>query len=835
LVSSPGYATLRMGLRPPRVAVVFDGGVGWHYWARLALHTCTKLWGGEGFILVPHDGGRVRPEMLAAVRAYDPDYVVTLQRTIRTVEEAAPGSLKLTDPDGQPVEGTRRDQLVEQLGDSPVEFAADAQARDKVASVCSPHRRRAIDGEGWDEDVTILAIDGGAVRLTKAADIPHVAGGTCLSAPPDWGGPLGVAVAARCGAVEEPRVGGDHGLDEKDLRRLVYWLVDSERGLGAPPFDIVWHFGAALNVDPASVGTAFERTTHGLTSIGRGFRPRRRVLLSVGDGADDFALAYLYQRLYGHGIWLPTAWWATNGTPDKLVSFAVRTVVSRHVLHGDSIAVATTSVDSATMDAILADLRQPTAWGEGDEERMAQRYEKHITRDALEWSADGVLYLAVDGQFDQDYAIPITRNDAGDVEMVVPCPPPVVNHPDLAACTTLHWQVDIELIEADTPRGRGLDGHTLLADGQDPYLTWIRSGRDGVVYESERLNFIVAGTSPASRLARPRLRVPSLATWAGLMVAQDGKRMQFSAAGRRVEVMRRLWGDRAALAEQFAGPMLPVLRAFRPSGKKSTFVFDETDGVVLPTGAGDHLWEGYLTFAGILKYGGADDDSVPEFRGQIDESLERGILRRGLILGCAQCGRPAFLAIDELAQVNRCPRCSAHNNLSHPRWKQPKTEPQWYYDLHPTVREHLSQDGEIPLLLSHHLRAKSRSYVDVAELELTNPDTGPLAEADLIALSDGQMITAEAKRPGSLGTARELRRAVAKRALLAEQLRADQILIATAEAEWQQASIDALCHEIRNRPWSITAPRARLVCGLGTNAVTDLRVDAETGQISPWP
>ncbi|MEV6969842.1 hypothetical protein AB0M47_32475 [Hamadaea sp. NPDC051192] len=263
-------------------------------------------------------------------------------------------------------------------------------------------------------------------------------------------------------------------------------------------------------------------------------------------------------------------------------------------------------------------------------------------------------------------------------------------------------------------------------------------------------------------------------------------------------------------------------------------MFAAADGVVLPTGAGEHLWEGYLTFAGILAKVDAGDSAVDVYRGNVDDLLERGILRRGLVLGCAQCGRPAFVAIGDLAQINRCPRCSAANSLSQPRWRQPDTEPQWYYDLHPTVREHLGQDGEIPLLLSHHLRRKSRTYVDVAELELTNPETGPLAEVDLVALSDGQLITAECKRPGSLGTGRELRRAVAKRVLPAEQLAADQILIATADREWQQSGVDMLRHEVNVRRWRNAAPRIRLVSGLGSDKVVDLQADAESGLTSAW-
>lgn len=260
-----------MCLRPPRVAVVFDGGERWHFWARLALYACTKFWGGAGFILIPHNNGTVHPTLLAAARAYDPDYVVTLQRTIRSIEQAMPGALNLLDSEGKPSEGTARDQLIERAGDRPIPWGADEQARKRVAEVCSSHRRRHISDEtGWDEHVTWLAAYGDTAHLTKAADISGNLTDACLSAPPEWDGVFGVAVAARCGAVEEPQLGGEPRLDEPESRRLGSWLVDPAGGLGTPPPDIVWHPAAVSNVDPGSLATAFERTKLGLTVIGRG-------------------------------------------------------------------------------------------------------------------------------------------------------------------------------------------------------------------------------------------------------------------------------------------------------------------------------------------------------------------------------------------------------------------------------------------------------------------------------------------------------------------------------------------------------------------------------------
>lgn len=39
-------------------------------------HRANRLWGGAGFVLVPHHAGVVSDTVLRAVASYDPDYVV---------------------------------------------------------------------------------------------------------------------------------------------------------------------------------------------------------------------------------------------------------------------------------------------------------------------------------------------------------------------------------------------------------------------------------------------------------------------------------------------------------------------------------------------------------------------------------------------------------------------------------------------------------------------------------------------------------------------------------------------------------------------------------------
>ncbi len=159
---------------------------------------------------------------------------------------------------------------------------------------------------------------------------------------------------------------------------------------------------------------------------------------------------------------------------------------------------------------------------------------------------------------------------------------------------------------------------------------------------------------------------------------------------RRVEIVRRLWGDRAAVTETFAGPVFSVLRRFLPVPKPIKLA--EEEGVVLPTGAGDVRYESYLTFEGIRRAAG-DSLNDQEVRQQTDNLLQRGVLRRGLLLLCGQCGRAGFVSIDDLRQVNECARCQARNDLVQPRWKKPADEPTWHYDLHAVVRDLIAQNG----------------------------------------------------------------------------------------------------------------------------------------------
>jgi hypothetical protein len=820
------YVNARMTLRPARAAVVFDGGDDWHYWVRLAIYAVSQVWGGAGFILIPHREGEVQPSLLQAASAYDPDHVVLLRITVRHFEVARLGVRPLV-LEGHPATATERQWLIDTVGDRVLSDPSGEKARQAVAAVCSPYRRRTTAGEAWFEEVTALNADGTGGRLTPMSGLEGLPGGSCLAAPADWAGHVGVAVAARCGALAEPVLGGPPPMRDEERLDLVSWLLSDGRR-GTPPYSMVWHPAAAVSVLPSELDTASDLGRHGLTVIQRGFAPRRPALLVAGDEAADFALAFAWDRLYGRALWLPSEW-----QPDLDVQTSEMTNV--RLLLGDfgsdasnpdgQVQLTTTSLDPEEMTRLAGALDTPLVWSAAP----AGQPDRVVVGDPR-FDRESVRLLAIADQFDQQFTVPV-RKGGDSVAMMMPSPSPAVENPDLARSSELRWHVDLELLPSSMPRGRGLDGQALFAPGENVYLTNVRSGRDGITYEAGRLDLVLAGTAPLSRLARPRLQELGLAEWSRRLAGQSGLAFELSAAGRRAEMLRQLWDGREDFVRSMTGQLLPVLRAFRPSHSGSSEAYPGGEGVVLLNG----VREGYLTFAGMMKFAG--EGIGPEaLRDGMDALAARGVVRRGLVLGCDICDRPSFIAVGSLAQVNQCPRCGSANELAQRQWRLPVEEPSWYYDLHPVARDLLADHGEVPLLLSRHLRSVSRRYDDAPELELRDASGNPVAEADLIAVSDDDLIVAEAKSNDALGGgAREIRRAAAKRVRLAEVLGADQIILATTEARWSASSITAIRSAVTGHAWPAgLRPTVRLITSLGGDQVGDLGLDVGSGTVGKW-
>ncbi|WP_157241165.1 hypothetical protein [Catenuloplanes japonicus] len=823
---------VQIGLAAPRVAVVFNGGQNWHYWARLAIHAASRIWGGRGFLLVPHVDGVVDPLLLAAARTYDPDYVVLLETTFGQWEKAAPNTQPIR-IGGRTREGEERARMMRQVADQCVQDAAGAAARQTVAAACSPYRRRLDDGR-VRERLTTLGVHKVRSPLTALASVPAAAGSPYLSAPRDWDGALGVIAAAQCGLFEEPEVGSSPDLSDADRWQLLHWLLTKGAASTRPPTDAL--LGQFLmpfrgGDDPHRAGMAFQRTTLGLGQAGFGYRDQDHLAFVIGDTAADFAAAHARDLLYGDGIWLPSEL-SPCGTDENVQRMRIMldtTVVASIVLRRGRVTVSTVSAAPVAVEETVQALRDPDMGCNGSAVREQEDLHAEAVRSGdLAYPRSGALSWAVEDDLDHPAAVPASRDEDGTTTMLSPTPVPDVSAGLLRESVELTWQVEVRPEGTGTPPGRGLAGTYLLAPGENELLTWVRSGRNGIRFESHRYDRITAGTPRLSRLARPRLRELSVIEWARCLTAQQGTTIRLSGAGRRAEVLSRLVGGRAPLAALFAGPMLPVLRGYLSKTGKTSVRYPKKQGVVLHSGGtNDTGYEGYLTFEGMQDFSTRQDETA--LREDIDDLCTTGLLRRGIIVNCRICSRVSFIALDDAGQTFACPRCRATNPLTSERWREPASGPGWYFDLHPVARDLLRDNGEVPLQLAHYLRSTARSYTDASEFELCGPDGDPIAELDLPAYVDGQVITGEAKCSTTLG--KRLSVEVRKKIVLADALQADQILFASTDT-WESASLKAIGEHVTRHQWtSGKTPEIRIITELGQPACQDRRLNPRNGRL----
>jgi hypothetical protein len=82
-------------------------------------------------------------------------------------------------------------------------------------------------------------------------------------------------------------------------------------------------------------------------------------------------------------------------------------------------------------------------------------------------------------------------------------------------------------------------------------------------------------------LAKPRLRLPGLYSWAKALAEDHNMKVEFSDAGHRVEILRRMCGSRAALVQDWAGHLRPIFLAFLTDKKSTSDAFPPRHGLVL--------------------------------------------------------------------------------------------------------------------------------------------------------------------------------------------------------------------------------------------------------------
>lgn len=788
----PGYHSARIGLRAPRVAVRFDVTDKWQSKFGLAMSMGSGLWGGYGFIYVPHGAGKIHPALARILAAYDPDYLVDALWTHGDLEAMDPG-WHARHCQGWPIDPEKSTaRLAPHLG-----AVMHAGLGDDVgANLCSPFR-----GPGQVRRMRVLSQESEGTVRSVAAVLGNTSRRADFVVPEGLDPLLTLALGMRVGYPGKPPLplGREaDGVTERLPHRYVSHVLSAVQDR------------TGLELDAGRV-TAWELTRAGLVQVYKP-RPPGRAVAVIGSTAEDLALAVALDRMYGATIWVPVEWTQEPGLrPALLTGYYSLMNAAQRADHPPI--VTSISLSGDQLNAVVQASWPPPVqtWrgdgdGNGDTVSLHGDQPEVVPSDQLDLHAPAHLACAP-GDYGLSFTSPTRADGRGGFEFLLPIPVHTPSSDELSGPQRPFWETDVEADYPGMPAGRNLGAPAILADGGAHPSAILRSGRDGISFSPMNMLFVPSGATLEQSVARPRLRVPGLRGWIEALAAQDqpDTEVQLSQAGRRAMILTRLWGSRSAVAWDLLA-LNDFLREFKASGSSDASAYADGDGVRLAPN------EGYLTFPAALRTLPGMENG--EIRDRLNRLLHMRVLQRGLVVPCSECERRAFYRIDLLSESNPCPRCGAPALVS-AAWRSERGEPEWFYDLHGAVRELLEQNGDVPFLVGKALAVGSRAFEDISELEFRRLDEKP-DEIDVAALVDGRLVIGEAKSIATLGNRRAANLAIAKLIRVSDLLGADEILLATtAPGPWKNNETDQLLKAMAGHRWGFgRVPDVRVMTAL---------------------
>lgn len=748
-----------------------------------ALEVASELWGGGGFILVPHHPvtGEPSSKFAKVVRTYDPDHVVVVKVPAAVYESWYPGSIAL---DGVPEES--REDLIRSIRHE-MTYPASERAREIVASWCSPMRRARLGRDAGTRQhemhSSISKVDRDT-RSRQGLPVVPVRDESLLAASSEWRSDLGLFAAARVGVVRpssDARVEPGPDIVEWGILREIHAEKLTPPVLMQTPETDQHAAAPAMTVFDAHPG---------LMQVSRGYSQDMAAVV-VGDTATDFALALAYDRTIGRGFWV-TPGMLDDPEVRRSLRYSLWWLISQIEQQSAFLTVSSASLDESALRLAAEDLQEPNYEFERNSRRREMVDESHTVQ-VREPDLDLGSYLLLEEHIGTSVVMPMSVLQDGTLEATTPLQTPVPSSLMFPAdsANVPYWYVDLSFPRDATPRARDLPASSLITRGDSgwPEVN-LRASKHGISFNPASMGLVLSGSLLQGRLGRPTLRSLSLRAWVEGMAKAAGLGVRSSTPGRQAELVSRRLGSRDALLDLISSSAHPLLRAFVPL----EVVPKERDPGSVVIGL-----DPYLSFAKMSTLSGSDEAAMAV----VDTLSSARLLRRGLILGCQDCGRPSFVDADRIGQHYECPQCAAMNTLVSARWRQ-GNEPAWHYDLYTPFRDLLSKHGDIPILAAAKLREDGRTYADVSEMEFFNLDSNnAVAEIDLIACVDDRVLVVEAKISGAFP--KRARGTQTKKLIqIAEALRADGIVLATSQAAWNETDVEHLQQEgARCQPYPV--------------------------------
>jgi len=765
--------------RPGRAAVLIPSpGGDWIPLARSALCSLSLTWGGMGDIIVPVDAGnQPLPQFRAVVRAHDPDYVAAYQAMCSEVALADLGVYSAW-KQNRPGSGDNGDEaaLRQHFETQAAGFAGawePSAAIDVTRSWCSPYPSRhgysPVAHKGTPLARPLIALSAFPGLLDRPLDLD-------LSA---FDPAFELMARMRIGSLDGAGLPGSGSVqlctaEERDAG-AVSELACAKQVTNPPALDSNIRHLAELhstgippvhNLDPLS---PFRRTTHGMNWIN--FEVGATWVVVIGDTCEDFCFALACDRLFLGATWLPA-----RLLRDPLLTgglAALRDLISSNATYGHQAFFTSLSLDPAEIDqARLAALAVKN-------KQEADRVSIMIPPASLDFGHP--KRLADPGSLHLGESTTCYRDQDGALSIATALSTPIPDTVRSAQPSQVAWEIDVS-VDREQPLPRSaLAPADLLAPFPASDTIDVRASTTGLTYHSHPTSGgYLAGWILEQHLVRPVLRIPDASTTLRRLAETAGYAVRPSQTGRLNQLVIDIWGGLDAAAADLSGPVRALLDVLTPpSGGKS-----EPHPASLVINRIPYVTAGHAqTLLGLDETG---------TRAELDRLLRLRVLRRGLILRCARCHWLDWYAIDRIGQSFSCARCDHGNLLEQARWRDPVSEPQWYYDLDHAVREALKLDGHVPILALDRLRARYRDgFSFTTDFELIKNDDGHPPEIDFAAVASGRLILGEAKKNDRLASERlEEKRKLSRLCDAAQALTADDVCLATAASVWNPGTAD---------------------------------------------
>lgn len=806
------YTNADVLLRPARVVVLFRGDDDWRDHARFAIASVGNYWGGAGFILVPYrKDGTVDAGILDVVGSYDPDHVVALRMTPSERDRIAQGHASSA-KESASIAAPQSESFLSAPVLPRVDAAAN-EARKLIAGRCTPFKQAFPGDDQQNETITYLDAEPG-LRTGWLAPAGRAPESKLLAVSEAWKSDTALSLSVRTGILphsKEVEISPERS--EPDPGQMMRAAL-AERWSRDLPIDVM----ESLNVDGRGASQKdvrfwFDEPGAGLAQVRQRFSGEGGAIV-IGETADDFALAYAYERLLGFGVWITPKMLAESRLSMTIRS-AMGPAAERIQGHGDRLMLTSSSLEDGELTALGAVL-EAESW-ETNPLRVAARGtidkvrrlpgDMEIGRPVLEL---GLHQLVVEEPIVSSLSVPAFVGEDSTLHMRAPMssPTPAKLLFGQDGQSRPYWYVSVGFSNAAMPRGRGVPQQFVDPDQQRYGNQAVRSSRDGLSYHSQAGGLIQAGTSLASQLYRPKLKVLGMQPWIQAMVTQVGLDAVPSLPGLHARLLSRRLGGRTALVSLVSGQFHPALQIFatRSRNARSSAVFPRHDGVVL----GDDPYPSFQALCRVLP-----SLSQQTIRAWVDRLAQAELLWRGFVLNCTECSRASFVRLGQVGQRFECSRCLAVNELGAAKWRADTNDPPWFYDLHPAFRELMATNGDVGLFAAQKLQQGSWEYADTPELEFREAGRRTqVAEIDLIAHVDGKVVLVEAKSNGRLGSNRaQSADAARKKVDIAIALRADRIILATSETHMVASATEHL----RSAADAAGAKQLEIqeLCGLG--------------------